>query len=278
MSAPAAVIPRLAATVIMLRPATTGIEVLLTRRSSAMAFMGGEWVFPGGAVATADAALAANANAVAACRESFEETGILLATDAAGRPCDAALVRQLLEHRAAVRADAGEFASMLQKHGLQLDFARLGYWARWITPAAISRRFDTHFFVIAAPLGQEVVCDDEETKEALWLRLEGPAPDIDVQPPIGSPPTLYAILEIAAAFAEHRSVPAIIDLANRRAVLPVMPKQAQIDGESHVLFPWDALYAATPGEGVACDSALQARYRGYPSRRKATIPPSMLRK
>ena len=277
MSAQVPVTPRPAATVIMLRPAATGVEVLLTRRSASMAFMGGEWVFPGGAIAKADSALAANCFAVAACRESFEETGILLATDTAGRPCEPKLVRKLLDRRAAIRADAAEFATMLQQQHLQLDFARLGYWARWITPAVISRRFDTHFFVIAAPYGQDVVCDHQETTEAHWLLLEGAEPNVAITPPIGSPPTLYALLEIATAYALHRSVPAIIQIANRRNVHPVMPKQAHIDGESHVLFPWDPLYAETPGEGVPCDITLRERYADFPSRRRAVLPTGLLR-
>jgi 8-oxo-dGTP pyrophosphatase MutT (NUDIX family) len=124
------VVPRPAATVLLLREGRDSIEVLLIRRHEKLAFMGGMWVFPGGSVCAADASPAALARipsasqtgcarldtlhgepvdakeclalTVAACRETFEETGVLLASDAAGRHCGNDLAARLQERRRAI--------------------------------------------------------------------------------------------------------------------------------------------------------------------------------
>src|SRR5215204_3759701 len=116
-----ATIPREAATVIVLRGGDDALEVLLVKRNPAQRFMGGAWVFPGGAVDTAEGTGDA-AHRAAGVREVEEEAGVRL-------PDPAALVR----------------------------------FSRWITPAQVSIRFDTHFFLVAAPEDAEPVPDGGET-------------------------------------------------------------------------------------------------------------------
>src|SRR6185437_6097481 len=119
--------PRQAATVILLRGESTGLEVLLVRRTPKARFMGGVWVFPGGAVDTSEGA-GDEAHRAAAIRELREEAAIALD-----------------------------------------DPAALVKFSRWITPAQVKIRFDTHFFLAPVPDGQEPHIDGEECVDLGWF-------------------------------------------------------------------------------------------------------------
>src|SRR5271169_5167966 len=119
--------PRQAATVILLRGGAEALEVLLVRRTPEARFMGGVWVFPGGAVDT-DEGEGDDAHRAAAIRELREEAAIVL-----------------------------EDADALVK------------FSRWITPAEVRTRFDTHFFLALLPDGQEPQVDGEECVEEGWF-------------------------------------------------------------------------------------------------------------
>jgi 8-oxo-dGTP pyrophosphatase MutT (NUDIX family) len=123
--------PRQAATVILLRGGAERLEVLLAKRNPAQRFMGGAWVFPGGAVDTDDGEGTA-AHRAAGVREVAEEVGIEIADPDA-------LVR----------------------------------YSRWITPALVKIRFDTHFFLAPVPEGTEALPDGEETVDAGWFTPRG---------------------------------------------------------------------------------------------------------
>jgi 8-oxo-dGTP pyrophosphatase MutT (NUDIX family) len=123
--------PRQAATVILLRGGAERLEVLLAKRNPAQRFMGGAWVFPGGAVDTDDGEGTA-AHRAAGVREVAEEVGIEIADPGA-------LVR----------------------------------YSRWITPALVKIRFDTHFFLAPVPEGTEALPDGEETVDAGWFTPRG---------------------------------------------------------------------------------------------------------
>jgi glyoxylase-like metal-dependent hydrolase (beta-lactamase superfamily II)/8-oxo-dGTP pyrophosphatase MutT (NUDIX family) len=187
--------PRDAATVIVVRPSGDGAyEVLLTRRPESMAFMGGTYVFPGGAVDDADggsamaqrSALDADAaperlgEAISpelalalhccAARELYEEAGILLATQESGRPVDPAKVREVYApHHAEVGHDPGTFASFLDAERLTLATDLLVPHGRLITPERAPIRFDARFFVAPMPEGQAVVPHPTEVLEWLWI-------------------------------------------------------------------------------------------------------------
>src|SRR4051794_39522105 len=123
--------PRQAATVIVLRGGAQRLEVLMVRRTPRARFMGGAWVFPGGAV-DADEGSGDAAHRAAGVREVAEEAGIDL-------PDADALVR----------------------------------FSRWITPPEVKIRFDTHFFLVAAPDGAEPHPDGEETVDSGWFTPAG---------------------------------------------------------------------------------------------------------
>jgi 8-oxo-dGTP pyrophosphatase MutT (NUDIX family) len=182
------VTPRPAATVILLRPGPAGLEVLLTRRPSTMAFAAGMMVFPGGRVdeADGDARLVARSSLtaaqaaerlgggvepglaaalhVAAVRELFEEAGVLLADIEPAAP-DAAGHALL---RADLLAGRRTFADVAERLDLRLRPDRLVPIARWVTPAAYPRRFDAHFFAAELPSGATATFVGDEVAGHRW--------------------------------------------------------------------------------------------------------------
>jgi glyoxylase-like metal-dependent hydrolase (beta-lactamase superfamily II)/8-oxo-dGTP pyrophosphatase MutT (NUDIX family) len=173
--------PRPAATLILLRSGSAGLETLMLQRTHGMAFLGGAYVFPGGALDAADAAVRrvvglteAQANRrldlasgaldyyVAAVRECFEESGVLLAVHANGDPVTAERARALLPFR-------DRFFDLLEAEDLYIPAQRLAYYGHWITQPGRPRRFDTRFFVALAPEGQEGVHDATEHVHQVWI-------------------------------------------------------------------------------------------------------------
>lgn len=199
--------PRLAVSVVLLRDGADGPETLLLRRSVRMRFAPGRWVFPGGAVEDSDAEAAPWADGapadphlvVAGVRETFEESGVLLAP---GGQVAAE------EDRAAVDAGEVSLAAVLRRHGLVLDAGMLAPVAHWVTPVIESRRFDTRFLLAALPPGQDARAIPGESDRTEWLR---PADALARELPM-MPPTLAILRElsgepsVAAALARPRAI------------------------------------------------------------------------
>ena len=190
-SAPDPLVPRPAATVMLVRDTPEGIKIFLMRRHSAMDFVAGVMVFPGGGVddrdRNADVAWRgpdrqwwaerlgvdpelAEALVCAAARETFEESGVLFA-GAADDPDllvdDASVYR---EQRAALENKSLSFGEFLRSENLVLRADLLRPWANWVTPKEErTRRYDTYFFVGALPKGQRADGDNTETDKAGWV-------------------------------------------------------------------------------------------------------------
>ncbi len=152
--------------------------MLLTLRPDSMAFGGGLHVFPGGRVEPGDGNLrllgrtrAGDASRVAALRELFEEAGILLADRSDGRPArsDPILAAELPRLRVALAAGDMDLVTLLERFDLTLATDRLVPVARWRTPRAYPRRFDTRFFAVELPAGAEVDLDPHEVAGHTWL-------------------------------------------------------------------------------------------------------------
>jgi recombination protein RecT len=167
------VTPRPAATVLLLRD-RSGVEVLMTRRSTSASFAPGAYVFPGGGIDAADAAghgIAARrptqndvrlTQAIAAIRESFEELGVLLARLPDGRPAGADQVAALKRHE--------PFLAQCQALGLTLAADQVFVLAHWVTDRDLPRRFDVPFLVARMPEDQQPVADEAEQFEPVWVK------------------------------------------------------------------------------------------------------------
>jgi 8-oxo-dGTP pyrophosphatase MutT (NUDIX family) len=165
-----------AATVVLLRDVDGALEVFMVRRSLRLVFGGGAHVFPGGAVDAPDSADGAEPFRVAAIRECFEEAGYLLAYDGTGELValgDPRVAERFRRHRAAVQRGERLFADVCREEGLRPAADALTYLNRWVTPEGAPRRFDTRFFVCAAPLEQTPLHDRTETIAHEWLRPGG---------------------------------------------------------------------------------------------------------
>ena len=182
--------PRPAATVVLVSDTAEGINIFLMRRHSAMEFVAGVMVFPGGGVDDRDrhADIAwfgpepawwadrlgvdvelASALVCAAARETFEESGVLFAgptDDPDGIVSDASVYR---EQRHALEQKTLSFAEFLRTERLVLRADLLRPWANWVTPKEErTRRYDTYFFVGALPEGQRADGENTETDRAFW--------------------------------------------------------------------------------------------------------------
>jgi len=158
-----AVDPRPAATVCLARPAGGGFEVLLLQRPLASRFAAGAHVFPGGTIDPEDRSsealdrlsscafesMTVRAALFAGFREAFEETGLLLASEGV----DPDALGQVRNSRTALLEGSVTFARLLERSGVMLDAASAVYFARWITPVELDRRYDTMFFMARHPGG-----------------------------------------------------------------------------------------------------------------------------
>ena len=225
---------RQAATVILLRPAEpNGFEVFLTRRPDEMAFLGGMYCFPGGAVRKDDCAAAmlrlchglspadarriigahfsppdALALWIAGVRELFEESGILLAVDHSGQPWAATQNRRryLADKYAALLKEALTFRSLLEGEELLCDVSRLIYFSHWQTPEQSSIRFDTRFFLAALPEDQTPLPASPEVADSLWI-----TPDRALE--------LFAKNELPLIFPTFASLRTLADFDSLEGVL-----------------------------------------------------------
>ena len=292
--------PKNSATVLLLRPGAAGLEVLMLKRHASMAIAGGEWVFPGGGCDIGDSsermlsrvirpelrvldALRRSSGfepcdesvalglGVTACRETFEESGVLLARHSSGLPCADSLASELQQQRLAQYGSCA-FIDMLERHDLVLQLDRLIFWSNWITPSMVPRRFDTRFFLMPMPPGQEAAPDTGESQEARWVGVDWPVGTADLQPPITAPPTLFSMRELAEQFEKLGSRSALLDGARHVSTSPIMLKVVTTENGPLGLLPWDAEYNGAPGVGVACDAAMRARYAGFPQRVGVNVP------
>jgi 8-oxo-dGTP pyrophosphatase MutT (NUDIX family) len=171
-------IPRLAATVILLRGGADQLEVLLAKRTPAARFMGGAWVFPGGSVSAGDGDGRPGLRA-AAMRELAEEVGVELAAD-----------------------------------------AELVVFSNWITPEESRIRFDTWFFLAAAPDGADPEVDGAEIVDARWFE-----PSLALAAAErGQIMLVFPTIKHLEQIAEFASMDALLEYARSRTVRPVQPR------------------------------------------------------
>ena len=235
---------RAAATLIVLRDADQGLEVLLLRRADkANDQNSGASVFPGGVLDAHDRGLHLRCGGLddtvasarlavpeggldyyaAAIRECFEEAGVLFANDADQRPValDGLPTEQLAAMRHAAEQGTGALLALCEQHGWQLAADRLAYFSHWLTPPGMPRRFDTRFFLALMPDGQSARPDGRETVEHVWLK---PAEAMD---PARGLKLMNVTRRILEQLARFDSAAALIDHARGLPHIPrVMPRLA----------------------------------------------------
>jgi 8-oxo-dGTP pyrophosphatase MutT (NUDIX family) len=190
--------PRQAATVILLRGGAERLEVLLVKRNPAQRFMGGAWVFPGGAVDTAEGEGDA-AHRAAGVREVAEEAGVRL-------PDPAALVR----------------------------------FSRWITPAMVKIRFDTHFFLAAVPDDVDARPDGGETVDLGWFSPQG-ALDAHRRDEIM---LVFPTIKTLEQLARFGTADELLEWAGGREVEPVEPQVVGEGETARIVLPGEPGYRA----------------------------------
>jgi 8-oxo-dGTP pyrophosphatase MutT (NUDIX family) len=187
---------RQAASVILLRGGAERLELLLVKRTPHARFMGGVWVFPGGAV-DADEGDGDSAHRAAALRELCEEAGIALG-----------------------------------------DPQELVKFSRWITPAEVQIRFDTHFFLAALPAGQEPVIDGEECVDLGWFT---PAGALDAYKD-GDIALVFPTIKHLEQLRDFSSVEDVLGYARGREVQPIQPRVI-LEGEvARIVLPGEPGY------------------------------------
>jgi 8-oxo-dGTP pyrophosphatase MutT (NUDIX family) len=240
----AVVAPRDAATLVLVREGARGVEVFCVQRHQKSGFLGGAIVFPGGKVDPTDedarweARVTASAFtgvertlAIAACRESLEEAAILPVEG------NALTHEELLAMRA--RAKSESFCALLEERGVRVDLGKLRLFARWITPIAESRRFDTRFFICAAPDGQRGAHDERETSASFWATPREVLARFDRDEVQLAPPT-HRTLEVLAPARDTREALAIADGACLDPICPLLVR--------HVGEALDTLALVLPGD------------------------------
>jgi 8-oxo-dGTP pyrophosphatase MutT (NUDIX family) len=255
------VTPRDAATVMLVRPAVAGtgpgFEVYMLRRKPTMAFAPGAYVFPGGSVDQRDAdeevawagpdvtvwarALGTDQNLAralvcAAVRETFEESGVLLAGPSADTVVADTTGADWEADRHALLDRSVSLAELLARRHLILRADLLRPWARWITPAAEPRRFDARFFAAALPPGQRTRDVGGEAAAVQWI---SPAAALEA----GRAGQIELWLPTAMTLAElsdHQDVAAV--LAAEREIAPRLPELFVADGQTWLSIPGNRKY------------------------------------
>lgn len=239
--------PLPAATIVLVRDGDDGLEVLVLQKAAGKHFAGGALVFPGGKSDLSDEAYARDFLAaddvhatlkVAAVREMFEETGILLARrPGAKAPLDAFEVAEL------VAADPERpVLEIARQAGLELATDTLERFAHWITPPSRAKRFDTHFFVAPAPAGQaEVTVDGYEIVHAAWRRPQDILEEVHAGRLKLVLPTMMNLIKLA----HWADVQALMVHTRLEEVVCVRPKRVDTPEGQQIVIPEEAGYGVT---------------------------------
>lgn len=237
----------LAATVILVRQQSTGVEVFLAKRTPKASFVPGALVFPGGKVDAEDKLEAfrdvcdgaeglddfALSLQVASIREAFEEVGLLLLR----REGEDQLLSQsdaeaLQSYRSQIESGELSFLSFVQEHKLRLACDTLIPYANWITPEGLPRRYDTFFFLAEAPPGQVAEHDGGELVDSLWVHPTQALQLCDE----GKFTVIFPTRSVLRSLRKINTVTDAIDFAMQRRVVPILPEVTLSEDGTVVLY------------------------------------------
>jgi 8-oxo-dGTP pyrophosphatase MutT (NUDIX family) len=254
----------------LVRPARTGFEVFMLRRSEASHFVPDVYVFPGGTVDADDLSEQAFARArgvdpvalqmqfraqiepsfpapfatppaheaaallIAAIRELYEEAGVLLACDAEGVPLsdmDLAPYRERL-HADRARVQNGEipFTRVLEDVRAYANAQALALFSQWITPPVFPRRYNAHFFVAEASPDQAAVADTFETHDGVWIAPE----DALSRCRAGDFRMVYPTIKHVERLSAFTGVESLMQFARTKPIVSIMP---DVPGEREFSLP-----------------------------------------
>lgn len=261
--------PRDAATVMLVRDVGDEMQVFMLRRNLNSDFVGGAYVFPGGAVDEADRhtdlgpictgltdeqasvklgiGRGGLAYWVAAIRECFEEAGVLLAYRADGdivRLADPDVAARFDRHRSDVYAGRRRLVDVCVEEGLQLAVDGIHYFSHWITPEGAPRRYDTRFFVCAAPPEQTPLHDEQETIANCWIT---PADALE-RHRRGDFDLIFPTIKNLEAIGRFRRSEDLLDAARAAGEIPTVQPRISTDGRAvRILMPGDPGYDEAAG-------------------------------
>ena len=249
---------RPASTVILVRQKKEALQVYLLRRSVQSGFMGNKYVFPGGTLDAPDRETAfwqkhvdlqeaemvqylgggfpkedIFAYGVAAIRETLEEAGVFLAHRNGGGPEDYEKVGKL---RLAADLPKNWFLDLIDKDNWTLRFSQLARWAQWLTPERMKYRYDTRFFLVFMPEGQECKPDQRETVHGIWVTPhQGLAGNLSGEIPL-SPPTVITLHQLLP----YRNLMDLKqDIRHREWGDALAPNMVITSAGPIILEPWD---------------------------------------
>ena len=250
--------PRPASTILLLRDSLAAkgeIEVFMMVRHYEIDFNSGALVFPGGSVDKGDQKIIANpalysggdgldaadlSFRIAAIRETFEESGILLARPTGSKALvDAKWAGEIeAAHRADLCENKISFLKVLSHNGMMLALDELVPYAHWITPEGMPKRFDTWFFLAAAPPEQIGAHDGKESTDSIWVSPREALAGGDSGRFKLPFPTTRNLIKLG----KQGSVQAALDESRGKAVVTVMPVMTKLNGGRQLRIPAEAGY------------------------------------
>ncbi|MGH9169346.1 MAG: NUDIX hydrolase [Acidimicrobiales bacterium] len=271
-------IPKDAATIMLVRDvpgsahggATTEMQVLMLRRNARSTWVGGAYLFPGGAVdpedrgdemarhcrgrddAEASRLLGIESGGrgyfVAAVRECFEEAGVLLAAppslgDGPLSFEDPYTAARFVNHRRRLNTGETTLAAICQEEGIHIDLDRLAYFSHWITPEGAPRRYDTRFFVGIVPAGQEALPDDKEVVATTWIE-----PNEAVRRHLaGELDVMFPTMKNLEAIGRFSFSADLMAAAAAAEVPTILPRVNVEDEGARIVLPGDDQYESASG-------------------------------
>lgn len=245
-----------AATILLVRDGGQGLEVFMVVRHHQIDFASGALVFPGGKVDPKDT----NGNVrsrvdgvegmddwqfslrVAAIREAYEECGVLLArSERNGALVDAARLTALQPQRAALNRNEIGIGDVLEREGLRLAADMLTPFAHWITPNMMPKRFDTHFYVAAAPSDHLAVHDGSESVDSVWIRPS----DALAEAEAGKRTIIFPTRMNVSKLGRFNHVADAVEAARSTPVVTVEPRVERRDSGAVLCIPAEAGYDVT---------------------------------
>lgn len=242
-----------AATILMLRDGSAGLEVFMVVRHHQIDFASGALVFPGGKADAADFDDALlprltgaaedrdmRANQVAAIRESFEECGVLLArADGSDALIDGSRLASLESYRDRLHGGELTITQFLEQEKLTLACDLLTHFAHWVTPDMMPKRFDTHFFLAVAPADHLAIHDGHESVDSVWIK---PA-DALAEAEAGTKTIIFPTLRNIEKLAQFDTCEAAIRATEITTPVMVLPWTERREDGNWLCIPPEAGYA-----------------------------------